>query len=84
MVKILVAGTRESEVRREILNALGTVDDRDDWVISAVELPTVWVVYVLVSPGDRLTGWSWVGPRGRMMPSVAPVLAGATSAQPAA
>ena len=32
------------------------------WLVTAVKLPARWVVSFLVSPDDRLGGYSWCGP----------------------
>ncbi|HET7745778.1 MAG TPA: hypothetical protein VFM29_00660 [Vicinamibacteria bacterium] len=71
MVKILVMGAHADDVRDEMRNALGRRPEHEEWVVSAVQLPTSWVASVLVSPGDRLTGWSLVGPARSIAPALA-------------
>jgi hypothetical protein len=62
MVRILVEGEGSRAVELCIRAALGNRANDGQWLISAVKLPARWVVTFLVSPGDRLAGYSWCGP----------------------
>lgn len=71
MVRILVLGDHADDVRDEVRAALGRRPEQEEWVVSAVQLPTSWVATVLISPGDLLTGWSMVGPARHIAPALA-------------
>jgi hypothetical protein len=62
MVRILVDGEGSRAVELCIRAALGDRANEEQWLISAVKLPARWVVSFLVSPEDRLGGYTWVGP----------------------
>ncbi|HZM50915.1 MAG TPA: hypothetical protein VFE68_10500 [Vicinamibacteria bacterium] len=62
MVRILVDGEGSRAVELCIRAALGDRANEEQWLISAVKLPARWVVSFLVSPDDRLGGYTWVGP----------------------
>ena len=62
MVRILVDGDGSRAVELCIRAALGDRANEEQWLISAVKLPARWVVSFLVSPDDRLGGYTWVGP----------------------
>ena len=62
MVRILVDGEGSRAVELCIRAALGDRANEEQWLISAVKLPARWVVSFLVSPDDRLGGYSWCGP----------------------
>jgi hypothetical protein len=62
MLRILVDGEGSRAVELCIRAALGDRADEEEWLITAVKLPARWVVSFLVSPGDRLGGYSWCGP----------------------
>jgi hypothetical protein len=62
MVRILVDGEGSRAVELCIRAALGDRGHEEEWLITAVKLPARWVVSFLVSPDDRLGGYSWCGP----------------------
>ena len=62
MVRILVDGEGSRAVELCIRAALGDRAEEEQWLISAVKLPARWVVSFLVSPDDRLVGYTWCGP----------------------
>jgi len=62
MVRILVDGEGSRAVELCIRAALGDRANGEQWLISAVKLPARWVVSFLVSPDDRLGGYTWVCP----------------------
>jgi hypothetical protein len=62
MVRILVEGEGSRAIELCLRAALGERADEEQWLISAVKLPARWVVSFLVSPDDRLAGYSWCGP----------------------
>jgi hypothetical protein len=62
MVRILVDGEGSRAVELCIRAALGDRSDDEQWLITAVRLPARWVVSFLVSPHDRLAGYTWCGP----------------------
>ena len=70
MLRILVDGEGSRAVELCIRAALGDRDDAEQWLVTAVKLPTRWVVSFLVSPGDRLGGHSWCGPAHQIRSAV--------------
>jgi hypothetical protein len=62
MVRILVDGEGRRAVELCIRAALGGRANEEQWLVSAVKLPARWVVSFLVSPNDRLGGYTWCGP----------------------
>jgi hypothetical protein len=62
MLRILVDGEGSRAVELCIRTAMGERDGSEPWLITAVRLPGRWVVSFLVSPGDRLGGYTWCGP----------------------
>jgi hypothetical protein len=61
-VKILIDGPGGPELERAVRAALGRPDS-EEWVLSLVKNQPLWSVNVLVSPGDRLGGWTYLGLR---------------------
>jgi hypothetical protein len=70
MVRILVDGEGSRAVELCIRAALGDRAKDEQWLISAVKLPARWVVSFLVSPDDRLGGYTWVGPAHQLRAAV--------------
>jgi len=70
MVRILVDGEGSRAVELCIRAALGERANEEQWLISAVKLPARWVVSFLVSPDDRLDGYTWVGPAHQLRNAV--------------
>ena len=70
MVRILVDGDGSRAVELCIRAALGERAREEQWLISAVKLPARWVVSFLVSPDDRLGGYTWVGPAHQVRAAV--------------
>jgi hypothetical protein len=70
MVRILVDGEGSRAVELCIRAALGDRGDEEEWLITAVKLPARWVVSFLVSPDDRLGGYSWCGPAHQVRSAV--------------
>ena len=70
MVRILVDGDGSRAVELCIRAALGERSDDEQWLVTAVRLPTRWVVSFLVSPDDRLGGQTWVGPAHQVRSAV--------------
>jgi hypothetical protein len=70
MVRILVDGEGNRAVELCIRAALGARANEEQWLISAVKLPARWVVSFLVSPHDRLGGYTWVGPAHQLRAAV--------------
>ena len=70
MVRILVDGEGSRAVELCIRAALGERANEEQWLISAVKLPARWVVSFLVSPDDRLGGYSWCGPAHQVRAAV--------------
>jgi hypothetical protein len=70
MVRILVDGGGSRAVELCIRAALGDRADEEEWLITAVKLPARWVVSFLVSPDDRLGGYSWCGPAHQVRSAV--------------
>jgi hypothetical protein len=70
MVRILVDGEGSRAVELCIRAALGDRADEEEWLITAVKLPARWVVSFLVSPDDRLGGYSWCGPAHQVRSAV--------------
>lgn len=62
-VKILIDGPGADEMDRTIRAALGHRPADESWVLSLVKHKPMWTVSVLVSPQDRLWGWTYFGPR---------------------
>jgi hypothetical protein len=74
MLRILVDGEGSRAVELCIRAALGDRDDREQWLITAVRLPARWVVSFLVSPADRLGGYTWCGPAHQIRSAVEEIL----------
>jgi len=70
MVRILVDGEGSRAVELCIRAALGDRGDEEEWLITAVKLPARWVVSFLISPDDRLGGYSWCGPAHQVRSAV--------------
>ena len=86
MVRILVDGEGSRAIELCIRAALGDRANEEQWLISAVKLPARWVVSFLVSPDDRLGGYSWCGPAHQVRTAVEDAMlrsgfAAATSAE---
>jgi hypothetical protein len=62
MVRIVTEGEGSRAVELSIRAAMGDRDDDEQWLVTAVKLPARWVVSFLVSPADRLGGYTWCGP----------------------
>src|SRR2546430_1077366 len=62
MVRILVDGEGSRAVELCIRAALGDRSEDEQWLVTAVKLPARWVVSFLVSPEERLAGYTWCGP----------------------
>ena len=76
MIRILV-DRGAPDVELCIRAALGERPPAESWVVSAVRLSSGWVVTFPVSPGDRLTDFSWSGPTHRVRDAVKAALCGA-------
>jgi hypothetical protein len=74
MVRILVDGEGSRAVELCIRAALGDRVKEEQWLISAVKLPARWVVSFLVSPDDRLGGYTWCGPAHQVRAAIEDVL----------
>ena len=83
MVRILVDGEGSRAVDLCIRAALGDRADVEEWLITAVKLPARWVVSFLVSPDDRLGGYSWCGPAHQVRSAVENALRSAGLGVPA-
>jgi hypothetical protein len=70
MVRILVDGEGSRAIELCIRAALGERGSEEQWLITAVKLPARWVVSFLVSPDDRLGGYSWCGPAHQVRTAV--------------
>ncbi|HUH12284.1 MAG TPA: hypothetical protein VMK65_04210 [Longimicrobiales bacterium] len=70
MLRILADGEGSRAVELCIRTAMGERDDAEQWLITAVKLPSRWVVSFLVSPGDRLGGYTWCGPAHQVRSAV--------------
>jgi hypothetical protein len=70
MVTILVEGEGSRAIELCIRAALGDRASEEQWLISAVKLPARWVVSFLMSPDDRLSGFSWCGPAHQVRATV--------------
>jgi hypothetical protein len=77
MVRILVDGVGSRAVELCIRAALGDRNEDEQWLVTAVKLPARWVVSFLVSPGDRLAGFTWCGPAHEVRTAVQDALRGA-------
>jgi hypothetical protein len=75
MVRILVDGEGSRAVELCIRAALGDRREDEQWLVSAVKLPARWVVSFLVSPGDRLGGYTWCGPAHQLRAALEQALA---------
>ena len=62
-IKILVDGAGGDELERAVRELLGRRPEAEQWVVSLVKNQPLWSVNVLVSPGDRLWGWTYLGLR---------------------
>jgi hypothetical protein len=74
MLRILVDGEGSRAVELCIRAALGDRDEHEQWLVTAVKLPARWVVSFLVSPGDRLGGYTWCGPAHQVRAALEEVL----------
>ena len=74
MVRILVEGEGSRAIELCLRAALGERADEEQWLISAVKLPARWVVSFLVSPDDRLGGYTWCGPAHQVRAAIEDVL----------
>lgn len=83
MLRILVDGEGSRAVELCIRAALGDRADEEEWLITAVKLPARWVVSFLVSPDDRLGGYSWCGPAHQVRSAVENALRRASLGKPA-
>jgi len=70
MLRIVVEGEGSRAVELCIRTAMGEREDDEQWLITAVKLPARWVVSFLVSPGDRLGGFTWCGPAHQIRRSI--------------
>jgi hypothetical protein len=77
MVRILVGGAGSRAVELCIRAALGDRGDQEQWLITAVKLPARWVVSFLISPGDRLDGYTSCGPAHQVRAAVQDALGAA-------
>ena len=84
MLRIIVDGEGSRAVELCIRAAMGARDGHEQWLITAVRLPARWVVSFLVSPGDRLGGYTWCGPAHQIRTAVDEALRGAGLATDAA
>lgn len=82
MLRILVDGEGSRAVELCIRAALGDRNDDEQWLVTAVKLPARWVVSFVVSPGDKLGGYSWCGPAHQVRKAVEEALSGAGLARP--
>ena len=62
-IKILVDGAGDGELEQAVRAVLGRRPEAEEWVVSLVKNQPLWSVNVLVSPGDRLWGWTYLGLR---------------------
>ena len=62
-IRILVDGTGGDELEQAVRTVLGRRPESEEWVLSLVKNQPLWSVNVLVSPGDRLWGWTYLGLR---------------------
>jgi len=83
MLRLLVEGEGSRAVELCLRAALGERGDEEQWLITAIKLPTRWVVSFLVSPGDRLGGYTWCGPAHQIRRAVEDAL-GAAGMRPRA
>jgi hypothetical protein len=77
MLRILVDGEGSRAVELCIRTAMGDRDDHEQWLVTAVRLPARWVVSFLVSPGDKLGGYTWCGPAHQVRSAVEEALSAA-------
>jgi hypothetical protein len=68
-IKILIDGPGGRELEATVREALGGRPESEEWIISLVKNQPLWSVSVLVSPGNRLWGWTFLGLR-REIPDV--------------
>ena len=73
-VRILVDGQGSRAIELCIRAALGDRAHEEEWLVSAVKLPARWVVSFLVSPNDRLGGYTWCGPAHQVRAAIEDVL----------
>jgi hypothetical protein len=62
-IKILIDGPGGDELEMAVRAALGRRPESEEWILSLVKNQPLWSVNVLVSPGDRLWGWTYLGLR---------------------
>jgi len=77
MIRIVVDGEGARAVELCIRAALGDRGDDEQWLVTAIRLPGRWVVSFLVSPRDRLAGFTWCGPAHEVRAAVQDALRGA-------
>ena len=84
MIRILVDGEGSRAVELCLRAALGDRGADEQWLVTAVKLPARWVVSFLISPQDRLAGFTWCGPAHELRAAVQDALSRAGIAAPAA
>jgi hypothetical protein len=62
-IRILIDGPDGQEMEKAVRGALGRRPESEEWVLSLVKHQPLWSVNVLVSPDDRLCGWTYLGLR---------------------
>jgi len=62
-IKILIDGPDGRELEATVREALGGRPESEEWILSLVKNQPLWSVNVLVSPGNRLWGWTFLGLR---------------------
>jgi len=70
MVRIVTAGEGGRAVEMCIRAALAERADDEQWLVTAVKLAGRWIVSFLVSPEDRLAGYTWCGPAHQVRAAV--------------
>jgi len=68
-IKILIDGPGGRELEAAVREVLGGRPESEEWILSLVKNQPLWSVNVLVSPGNRLWGWTFLGLR-REIPGV--------------
>ncbi len=61
-VRIMVDGPDAVELEGVVRAALGPRLEEESWLVFILKVRARWGVSVLVSPQDRLEGWSFFGP----------------------
>ena len=62
-IKILIDGPNGRELEVAVREAMGGRPESEEWILSLVKHQPLWSVNVLVSPGNRLWGWTFLGLR---------------------